>query len=213
MTSHRWCAAILLAALTASNGVEAQTRNGAKAEKPRRYADGPLTVDDFAGKPPQKSTMNLGIVMVANTACVVRYEYRTAVDQRGRDQWTVRVTSFTCVAVLEPAKCWITWCDSRRVLDHEQGHFDLAEIAARRAQQHFNDLIRDKKASASGRDRRTAERKLDTDIKKAMQEVYDSLAEAHKTYDEETLHGTSPLAQRRHRQAQRAELEKSTTAK
>ena len=52
------------------------------------------------------------------------------------------------------------------------------------------------------------QRKLDQEIKKAMQEVYDGLAKAQKTYDEETRHGTAILPQARHREWQRAELEK-----
>jgi hypothetical protein len=211
-TCHCWGAAILLATLIAISGAEAQTRNGTQPEKLRTYADGPLTVEDFAAQAPENPPVNLGIEMVANTQCVVRYDYRTAVEQRGRDQWTARITSFTSVAVIDPAKCWLTSRDSR-VLDHEQGHFDLAELAARRMQQHFADLIRNNNAVVGGRDRRTAERKLHADIKKATEEVYQWLAEAQKTYDEQTRHGTLLSAQRLHRQWQRAELEKSTAAK
>jgi hypothetical protein len=94
------------------------------------------------------------------------------------------------------------------VLDHEQGHFDVAEIAARRARMHFTSLLRDRNAATTGRDQRAAQRKLDQEIKKAMQEVYDGLAKAQKTYDEETRHGTAILPQARHREWQRAELEK-----
>ena len=89
----------------------------------------------------------------------------------------------------------------------------MAEIAARRAQKHFTDVSRDRKAMTSGRDRRAAQRKLDQEIKKAMQEVYDGLAKAQKTYDEETRHGTAILPQSRHRAWQRAELEKLAVAK
>jgi hypothetical protein len=192
-------AALLMAALAVAGSAEAQTQEVKKSGKLRRYADGPLTVEDFAGKPPERSPIKLGIDMVANTECQVQYDYRAAIEQRGLNQWTARVTRFTCVAVVDPEKCWLTWRDNRRVLDHEQGHFDLAELAARRAQQHFAGLIRDKKALASGRDPRAAERELDAEIKKTMEQVYQSLDKAQKTYDEETLHGTSVFAQRRQR--------------
>jgi hypothetical protein len=188
--------------------VPAANPDSKKPAKLRRYADGPLTVEDFAGKPPEKSPINMGVEMVANTDCKIRYEYRSTVEQRAPDLWTARITSFTCTAVVEPAKCWTTAPESLRVLDHEQGHFDLAEIAARRTQQHFAGLVSNRKVVANGRDGRAAERMLNQQIKKAMQEVYDSLATAQKTYDEETRHGTAILAQSGHRAWQRAELEK-----
>lgn len=200
----------VLAIFVVASGANQDTK---KPPKFRRYADGPLTAADFAGKAPEQSPINMGIEMVANTECEVRYEYRAAVQQRAPDLWTARITSFTCAAVVVPGKCWNTQPESRRVLDHEQGHFDVAEIGARRAQKHFTSPSRDRKVATAGRDRRAAERKLDQEIKKAMQEVYDGLAKAQKTYDEETRHGTAILPQIRHREWQRAELEKLAVAK
>jgi hypothetical protein len=197
----------LLALLVVAAGAN---QGGKKPSKLRPYTDGPLTAGDFAGMAPDQTPINMGIEMVANTECEVRYEYRSAVEQRGPNLWTARITSFTCTATVEPAKCWNTQPESLRVVDHEQGHFDLAEIAARRARKHFAGLIRDRKATASGRDRRAVERDLDAQIKKAMNELYEGLAKAQKTYDEETHHGTAILAQSRHREWQRAELEKPT---
>jgi hypothetical protein len=204
---------VLVCAVLAIPITAAANQGSKKAGKLRQYADGPLTAADFAGKAPEQSPINMGIEMVANTECEVRYEYRAALQQRAPELWTARITSFTCTAVVVPGKCWNTQPESRRVLYHEQGHFDLAEIAARRTQRHFAGLMRERKESASGRDRRAAERKLDQEIKKAMQEVYDGLAKAQKTYDEETRHGTAILPQSRHREWQRAELEKLTAAK
>jgi hypothetical protein len=200
----------VVALLVAAAGANQSSK---KPEKLRRYANGPLTAADFAGKAPEQSPINMGIEMVASTECQVRYEYRAAIDQQGPNLWTARITSFTCMAVVEPAKCWNTQPESLRVLDHEQGHFDLAEIAARRTQKHFDSLIRERKTTTNGRDRRAADRKLDAEIKKAMEEVYDSLAKAQKVYDEETRHGTAILPQIRHREWQRTELEKLTVAK
>jgi hypothetical protein len=156
--------------------------------------------------------VNLGIEMVANTECEVRYEYRASIEQRGQ-RWTARIASFKCTAVIVPEKCWNTSPESRRVLDHEQGHFDLAEVAARRAEQHFAGLIRDGKITATGMDKQSVQRAIDRAIKKEMDAVYESLDKAQKTYDEETRHGTALVAQRRYRQWQRAELEKLIAVK
>jgi hypothetical protein len=210
---YNWRVVLVLAVLTILVAAAGANQNSKKPEKLRRYADGPLTAADFAGKAPEQSPINMGIELVASTECLVRYEYRAAVDERGPNLWTARITSFTCVAAVEPAKCWNTQPESLRVLDHEQGHFDLAEIAARRAGKHFARLVRERTSATSGRDRRAAERNLAAEIKKAMQEVYDSLSKAQKVYDEETRHGTAILPQTRHREWQRTELEKLTVAK
>jgi hypothetical protein len=178
----------------------------------RTYAQGPLTAEDFNGKSPQPTPVNLGIEMVANTECQVRYEYRASIEQKG-NRWTARLASFECTAFIIPEKCWITLPDSPRVLDHEQGHFDLAEISARRAQSHFDGLMRDSKTAVTGMDKRSVQRALEREIKKSMDEVYASHEKAQKTYDEETRHGTAPAAQHRHRQWQRAELTKLNAAK
>jgi hypothetical protein len=204
---------VILVVLAVSIVASAANQDTKKPAKFRRYADGPLTAADFAGQAPEQSPINMGIEMVANTECEVRYEYRAAIEQRAPDLWTARITSFTCTAVVIRGKCWNTQPESQRVLDHEQGHFDVAEIAARRAQKHFTSLSRDRNAATAGRDRRAAERKLDQEIKKAMQEVYDGLTKAQKTYDEETRHGTAILPQIRHREWQRAELEKLAIVK
>jgi len=216
MKRGAWAEGVLAAFLAANVIVFAAPATEAdepKQTSKRVYADGPLTAADFTGKRPEQSPVNLGIEMVANTECQVRYEYHSTVEQNGNNPCTIRLSVFDCTAVIVKEKCWNAQTESRRILDHEQGHFDLAEIAARRASRHFAGLIRDGKAVATGRDRRTAERKLDAEVKKAMGEIYDSLNEAQKTYDQETRHGTAFVAQRRHRQWQREELEKLSEVK
>jgi hypothetical protein len=206
---------LAMLAFTPASAAERQTSptldmnaDGASSASGRPYADGPLTAADLAGKPPERSPVNLGIEMVARTECQVQYDYRFTGAKTGSDEWTVRLSRFTCKAVLVPEKCWNTMPGSPRVLDHEQGHFDLAEIFARRTQQHFDRLMADRKAKATGMDSRSARKALENDIKKAMAEVYESLNKAQKTYDEETRHGTSRRAQAAHREWQRAELNK-----
>jgi hypothetical protein len=196
----------LIAVLAIAADDPAQQRQG-KLSTGRAYAVGPLEPKDFAGRPPEKTPVNLGIEMVANTECQVHYSYQSSLAQRG-ETWTARIVKFESEAVIVPEKCWITTPDSRRVLDHEQGHFDLAEIAARRAQKHFDGLIGDPTSTLSAGDKRAVQRALDSRIKKTMKEVYDSLETAQKTYDEETRHGTALVPQLRHRRWQRAELEK-----
>jgi hypothetical protein len=175
--------------------------------KLRKYADGPLAAADFQGMPPAAAPVKDNITMVANTMSVVRFTYRLRTNSERDGSWTAQLTHFDCFSAIEPAKCWNTMPESPRILDHEQGHFDLAEIFARRLQRRFDVLMAEKNASASGRTERAAREALETEIKKIADDAYAALTEAQAAYDKETRHGTRPRAQREHRRSQRQELD------
>ncbi len=174
--------------------------------KLRKYAEGPLIAADFQGSPPEPSPVKDNIKMVANTMCVVRYSYRLRTHSQRDGTWTAELVSFDCFSAVDPAKCWNLVPESSRVLDHEQGHFDVAEIFARRMQQRFDELMAGKNASTNGRTERTARETLEKEIKRVTEEAYTELAKVQATYDKETAHGTRPRAQREHRHWQRQEL-------
>jgi hypothetical protein len=173
----------------------------------RNYADGPLTAADFQGTPPAAAPVKDNITMVANTMSVVRYTYRLRTNSERDGSWTAQLIHFDCFSAIEPAKCWNAVPESPRVLDHEQGHFDLAEIFARRLQRRFDDLMAGKNASWRGRTDRAAREALEKEIKKVADDAYAALAEAQAAYDKETRHGTRPRAQREHRRSQRQALD------
>ena len=72
--------------------------------------------------------------------------------------------------------------DSRRTLEHEQTHFDLAEVHARRMRRHFTDLVRPCDQSLDGW-RSVAERFIRDE------------AAAQDRYDDETRHGLMAVPQ------------------
>jgi Bacterial protein of unknown function (DUF922) len=184
-----------------------QKKNDDSSAKLRKYEEGPLAAADLQGTPPAAAPVKDNITMVANTMSVVRYTYRLRTNSERDGSWTARLTQFECFSAIEPAKCWNTVPESPRVLDHEQGHFDLAEIFARRLQRRFDDLMAGKNASSSGRTERAAREALEKEIKRVADDAYAALSEAQATYDKETRHGTRPRAQREHRRWQRQELE------
>jgi hypothetical protein len=186
------------------------TRTDGAPAKLRKYSEGALTAADFQGKPPAAAPAKDNITMVANTMSVVRYVYRLRTNSERDGSWTARLTSFDCFSAVEPAKCWNSVPESPRVLDHEQGHFDLAEIFARRMQRRFDELMAGNNASGSGGTERLAREALEKEIKRISDDVYAALTEAQATYDKETRHGTRPRAQREHRRWQRQELERPT---
>ena len=134
-----------------------------------------MTAADFQGTPPRAAPVKDNITMVANTMCVVRYSYRIRTNSERDGTWTARLTHFECFSAIEPEKCWNSVPESPRVLDHEQGHFDLAEIFARRLQRRFDELMAGKNASASGLTERVARESLEKEIKKIADDTYEAL--------------------------------------
>ncbi len=189
-----------------------EKKNDEQPAKLRKYAEGPLTAADFQGSPPEPPPVKDNIKMVANTMCVVRYSYRLRTHSQRDGTWTAELVSFDCFSAVEPAKCWNLVPESSRVLDHEQGHFDVAEIFARRMQQRFDELMTGKNLATNGRTERAAREALEKEIKRVTEEAYSELAKVQATYDKETAHGTRPRAQREHRQWQRQELKNAEQA-
>lgn len=77
------------------------------------------------------------------------------------------------------------------VLAHEQGHFDLAEIHARRLRREISEL------TATGSSPVAARQELELRIVAAHQQVLASLAQMHERYDAETIHGSKKKAQKK----------------
>ena len=93
----------------------------------RRYDQGPLTIGEFAGSVKQESNAQ------SNTATRVSYRYRYTLRQVGR-QFVAKVTSIDLFVVFLPNESWWVPHSDIALLDHEQGHFDIAEINVRKTQ-------------------------------------------------------------------------------
>ena len=91
----------------------------------------PLVWTDFKGEPPRNGTA------AAETAYTLFYGARC----------TGQAFEFRVVAAFRPKQSWVRPAilkrptDSTRALKHEQTHFDLAEVHARRMRRHFAELI------------------------------------------------------------------------
>ena len=95
--------------------------------KDRRYDSGPLAISEFVGKVEHSSSAR------ANTATRVRSNFRYTVRPFGR-QFEAIVTSIDLYAVFLPNDSWWGPNASADLLDHEQGHFDIAEINVKKAE-------------------------------------------------------------------------------
>lgn len=98
--------------------------------------------------------------------------------------WSCRGDAFAfhVTAALHPRRSWVKTVvlrdarESARVLQHEQTHFDLTEVFARRLRQHFATL-----RSPCARD--------DAELRAAARRIIDEEKAMQRRYDTETTHG------------------------
>jgi hypothetical protein len=157
---------------TLAQTIDAQiAREDAIVWTPRRL----LTWSDFKGEPPD----NAGVVVARTNYTIIdgmqcvgrKFEYRVVAAFRPRDSW-VRTA-----ALRTPA-------DSARALRHEQTHFDLSEVHARRLRRYFAELMAP--CNMSSGDLASAANTMER-VEKAAQ----------LRYDEETDNGRNPAQQAR----------------
>ena len=201
-----------LCAQPPKNSANKPDEANAPAEKSRRYADGPLTPDDFKLAAPDPVPTDAGISMVAMTYAELRYSYHYRFEEKnGRaTAWPVDVEVF---AVMVRAKSWNTQPQSVRILDHEQGHFDLAEIHARRASEKLNKALADRKYIGRGKTEAEARTDLESQLNKAFEALVDQLMAEQKEYDRATQHGLADAAQAEARKVQKEQLEETLNPK
>ncbi|WP_298480968.1 DUF922 domain-containing protein [uncultured Maribacter sp.] len=120
-----------------------------------------LTWEDFKGKPP------LSDRVAATTASGITYRY-SAIQMGDKMQVDFKVTTF-----FYPQKSWYkpSVCDSV-ILGHEQLHFDISELYARKLKKRLNAKEYSKNVKA--------------EVRKIYNEVVEELNVFQNKYDEET---------------------------
>ena len=171
------------------------------APKPRRYDDGPLRVEEFRGDPVAHPFATAGTY----TRVLIQYSFQSEWNA-GRAE--CRLTSAEVYAVFLPQTSWWLGPPQASLLDHEQGHFDLAEIAARKLQWLLNEkLSSDKRFFAQGATRTAAERALADKVRQLMRQVNDEAVQQNREYDQATRHGSRRSVQAEWRRVQLATLD------
>ncbi len=169
--------------------------------KERRYESGPLKFSEFLGTAlPDNSTR-------ANTTTRSRMKYELSVRQVGT-QIVVSVKSIELRAVFLPEESWWGPDADQSLLDHEQGHFDIAEISARQMQ--F--LVMEAQAngsviSATMNTKQEAQEAVLQRLSDLSAAVDKKIAEANVEYDRLTRHGLDPAGQHEARRIQQLTLE------
>ena len=178
--------------------------NAAEAEQPklRRHGDGPLKLEEFRGK----IASNLPGGALTMTRVMIEYKYGVQVVD---DQIEARLSSIQVFSVFLPEESWWRAAHMNHLLDHEQGHFDIAEIAARRLQLAFNRAFADGKAvSGVGASQQEAVQAMAAKLVKLLRLVNEQAVDENKAYDRLTSHGARRRAQFEHRKIQTATLKR-----
>lgn len=168
--------------------------------KERAYSLGPLKAEEFKGQVEPDSKDR------ANTATRVSYQFQLGFYQVG-SQATVTVKSLTLETVFLPDDSWYGPNAPAGLLDHEQGHFDIAEIHARRAALEWE---RDRRAgkllSATGNTRQAAQQAVMDKLNELRQTIDARIAQENTEYDRLTRHGLSSADQSEIRKIQKLTL-------
>ena len=190
---------IALAASVVQAGVHAQN----EPAKYRNYADGPLTAKDFRAPIP-------GFVefrgQKALTTTDFRYDFQYRL-YRSRRLTTARLSSIDIRAVVIPSQCWNREPENSRLMDHEQGHFDLTYIAALRARLDFSTS---KSLAGGGVNDEQAIKDLRQQLDRRFRLLREELRSAHVEYDEITRHGAALGPQREQRDRQKQQITELT---
>jgi hypothetical protein len=189
-----WCALAL-------SLVHAQEPDAEKTSR-RPYRDGPLTPADFQATPDDSNTFTAWTEIDFD----YRYEYR--VHRRG--QWIATLSMIEIHTCVMQDKSWNKRPQNATLLDHEQGHFDLAQTFAIRAQSKLHadlntvDVLQGRHANKAA-----AIRLLEEKLKEFVQATMDKAAVANKEYDRVTNNGAKLAAQAEARREQKRALEQA----
>jgi hypothetical protein len=172
------------------------------ARTARRYQRGPLAIKEFRAAP--------GDGGAAFTATRIFSEFKY--DTKGRNgRYVATLTRFRAYAAFLPNESWWRADDDPRLLDHEQGHFDIAEINARKLTLSFGKLLAGgRTVTAGGVSAAAASKSLTKKLDEVMRRIDQQVRQENTDYDRITRHGADARVQREHRRVQELTLNRST---
>jgi hypothetical protein len=140
------------------------------------------------------------------TTLVYKLEYRL---YRSGRRSVASLKSIDVRAMFIPSRSWNREPRNARLLDHEQGHFDITHIAALRVRLRF---ATSKRISGSGLDDEQAIQDLQQQVDRSFRlfAEEDKIRAAHVEYDEITRHGAESGPQEEQRRRQKDEIAKLT---
>ena len=187
-------------------GQENRTEDSQQAPRTswRRYDEGPLAASDFQAEvPDSRDTSRIGsgnIPLTAYTFTEIRYDTRSQVT-RTRDRWTARLLTAEAYGVILRDRSWNLKPNDQRLLEHEQGHFDITHAAALTVQLRLDELLRSRRIPVGvGKTSAAAIAKLEESLRAELKPLFDGHVQAQTEYDRITRHGANRSAQEQQRQ-------------
>lgn len=170
----------------------------------RRYETGPLSAADFAATPPAGRG---NLLAATHTGLRYTFQYRGVAASQG-----VRVvaTQLEAFAIVIPAKSWNAAPDDARLMDHEQGHFDISQLHARNWQRQAARLIAKTALAGQGRTQDAAHKALQARVDTELSSINKAWEAEQVLYDKETDHGRQREIQVRWRERLNRELKALT---
>jgi len=159
-------------------------------------ADRPLSWDDFKGAVPRDADA----VRVASTASSLAWSYAYQIEwsQHGCMYSIVKLES---VARFLPDRSWVRpGHRTDAILEHEQGHFDIAQLYNQQFKAATEDLVgsaRECDAQSERKAARAVESEISRIIGSLYEEVWRQYQLRQEAYDSETTHGIDREAQSR----------------
>ncbi len=181
-----------------------------KLPNERRFEEGPLLAKDFQMPVPDPQPVREGIKMLANTHTKIRYTYRYQTKPTRLSRTVATATSIEIFSLMLRDQSWNAAPDNAFLMEHEQGHFDEAQIGAAAARMDvLKQAFVDNSFKVVGQTPEQALDLLKAKIEQAMKPHYDAMSAAQKKYDEYTTHGTNKARQIEYRKKQ---IERLNTA-
>ncbi len=165
----------------------------------------PLTRADFkANKPPPEAephAKELGAMTCAYLLTTPETKFRI-VEQRepgGASAFTATLQELTFVAYMDRNCSWWNPAEGKAseayLLQHEQTHFALTELAARQLNAQVPDMK--KQLKAEGDSLEEARRDLEKQLQALLDEAHAELLDVNLEFDEDTSRQRDPVAQQR----------------
>lgn len=156
----------------------------------------PLTWSDFEGTVPGQADPD----NVAVTAASLGWAYEYDVSY-STSSCTYRITAIRSTVVFDTEQSWVRpGHRTPAVLEHEQGHFDIAQIHKLMFDEAVADLIGTQGMCEGGNARTAsadAEDRIARVVKPVHERVWRDLMSVQDSYDAQTRHGMDAAAQQR----------------
>lgn len=174
----------------------------------RAYADGPLQATDFKLDAPASRTEQ----EAKHEAMIyldIRVDYRYSTST-GAGKVTLKPEKISVWAAMDLSRSWFSSSAKRpmALLDHEQGHFDLHEVAARKLQRDLDAQLAGAKLKYTARTEQEAVQKFKTQLQKWTTTAAQDAIQASVDYDNLSGHGKVAEQQQELRQLQIRELDR-----